>query len=141
MRLSFIKKINFGNNFWKLSWQFIKFCIVGFSNTLISLIIYYIFIARGVNYLLANTLGFLVSVINAFYWNNKYVFTDKTETNENKAFIKVFVTYGGSFLLSTFLIFIMVDYLKISQWMAPIMRLIVTFPLNFIINKLWAFRK
>ncbi|MEW9937944.1 GtrA family protein [Clostridium butyricum] len=141
MRLSFIKKINFDNNFWKLSWQFVKFGIVGFSNTLISLIIYYIFIARGVNYLFANTLGFLVSVINAFYWNNKYVFTDKTETNGKKAFIKVFMTYGGSFLLSTFLIFIMVDYLNISQWIAPIIRLIVTVPLNFIINKLWAFRK
>ncbi|NFO13789.1 GtrA family protein [Clostridium botulinum] len=141
MRISFIKKINFDNKLWKISWQFIKFGIVGFSNTVISLIIYYIFIAKGVNYLFANTLGFLVSVINAFYWSNKYVFTDKTETNPKKAFIKVFMTYGGSFLLSTLLIFIMVDYLKISQWIAPLIRLIVTVPLNFIINKLWAFRK
>ena len=141
MKSSFMKKINPENKLCRIVWQFIKFGIVGFSNTIISLIIYYVFIGIGINYLLANTLGFLVSVVNAFYWNNKYVFTDKTETNAKRAFIKVFMTYGGSFLLSTFLIFIMVDYLSISEWIAPIIRLVVTVPLNFIINKLWAFRK
>lgn len=125
----------------KISWQFIKFSIVGLSNTIISLSVYYFFLVIGINYICANAAGFLISVLNAFYWNNKYVFTDKTENNRNKAFIKVFITYGWSFLLSILMIFIMVDFLKISQWIAPIIRLIITVPLNFLLNKFWAFKK
>lgn len=122
----------------KLFIQFFKFGIVGFSNTLISLATYYLLVYLGVHYIIANTAGFLLSVCNAFYWNSKYVFKDSEEVKW-KAFIKVFMSYGGSFLLSTLIIFILVDLLSISQWIAPILRLIVTVPLNFVVNKLWAF--
>ncbi len=121
--------------------QFIKFGIVGFSNTFISLAVYYILVFLGVHYLLANACGFVISVVNAFYWNNKYVFTDKTETSTVKAFFKVFASYGGSFCLSTILIFLLVDLLGVSEWLAPLLRLVVTVPINFLMNKLWAFRK
>lgn len=121
--------------------QFIKFGIVGFSNTFISLAVYYILVYFGIHYLVANGFGFVISVLNAFYWNNKYVFTDKTETSTLKAFFKVFASYGGSFCISTVLIFLLVDLLGVSEWLAPLLRLVVTVPLNFIMNKLWAFRK
>lgn len=124
-----------------LVWQFFKFGLVGISNTLISLAVYYILVAFGVNYILANTMGFLISVINAFFWNYRYVFKDKTETSIPKSFTKVFLTYGISFLVSTVLIWFMVDILHISEWIAPLIRLVVTVPLNFVLNKLWAFRK
>ncbi len=128
-------------DFFALVWQFIKFGIVGFSNTLISLAVYYILVFLGWNYLLANTMGFLISVCNAFFWNYRYVFKDKTETSIPKSFSKVFITYGISYLVSTFLIWLMVDILHISEWLAPLIRLVVTVPLNFVLNKLWAFRK
>lgn len=127
--------------FFALVWQFIKFGIVGFSNTLISLAVYYILVFFGWNYLLANTMGFLISVCNAFFWNYRYVFKDKTETSIPKSFSKVFITYGISCLVSTFLIWLMVDIMHISEWLAPLIRLVVTVPLNFVLNKLWAFRK
>lgn len=127
--------------FFALVWQFIKFGIVGFSNTLISLAVYYILVFFGWNYLLANTIGFLISVCNAFFWNYRYVFKDKTETSIPKSFSKVFITYGISYLVSTFLIWLMVDIMHISEWLAPLIRLVVTVPLNFVLNKLWAFRK
>ena len=127
--------------FFALVWQFIKFGIVGFSNTLISLAVYYILVFFGWNYLLANTMGFLISVCNAFFCNYRYVFKDKTETSIPKSFSKVFITYGISYLVSTFLIWLMVDIMHISEWLAPLIRLVVTVPLNFVLNKLWAFRK
>lgn len=127
--------------FFALVWQFIKFGIVGFSNTLISLAVYYILVFFGWNYLLANTMDFLISVCNAFFWNYRYVFKDKTETSIPKSFSKVFITYGISYLVSTFLIWLMVDIMHISEWLAPLIRLVVTVPLNFVLNKLWAFRK
>lgn len=124
----------------KLVVQFMKFGMVGVSNTLISLATYYILVYFGFHYIVANACGFVLSVLNAFYWNNKYVFKDKTETSKWKLFSKVFLSYGGSFLLSTCLITVFVEILHISEWLAPILRLVVTVPINFIVNKLWAFK-
>lgn len=120
--------------------QFIKFGCVGFSNTIISLIVYYFFVWINWSYVIANTMGFLVSILNAYFWNSKYVFRNGTENSKGKAFFKMFVSYLGSFCLSTVLITFMVEILGISQYLAPILRLVVTVPINFFVNKIWAFR-
>ena len=126
---------------WHRSEQLIKFALVGCSNTIISLAVYYIFhYFLDANYLIAYTLGFLVSVCNAFYWNNKYVFKDKRENSLVKAFIKLVASYGVSFLLSLVMIGIMVELLRIPSLIAPVLKLMVTIPLNFILNKIWVFK-
>ena len=119
--------------------QFIKFGLVGVSNTLISLGTYYLLYFLGINYLIANTVGFIVSVLNSYYWNNKYVFK-KTQNGHLKPLIKTFLSYGSTFLLSTFLLFVMVQWLGISEVLAPIISLVITIPLNFLMNKFWAFK-
>ena len=119
--------------------QFIKFGLVGVSNTLISLGTYYLLYFLGVNYLIANTAGFIISVLNSYYWNNKYVFK-KTQNGNLKPLIKTFMSYGVTFLLSTALLFAMVQYAKISEVIAPVITLIITIPINFIMNKFWAFK-
>lgn len=123
----------------KIIIQFIKFGMVGVSNTLISLLIYYALIYFNINYVIANTIGFVVSVLNAYYWNNKYVF-NKSDEGNLKPLIKTFASYGATFVLSTILLIVMVDYLSISQILAPILNLIITIPLNFLLNKFWAFK-
>jgi putative flippase GtrA len=124
---------------WNLIKQFIKFGIVGVSNTLISLLIYYILVYLKINYIIANTIGFIVSVVNAYYWNNKFVFK-KNSSFGIKAIIKTFISYGTTFLLSTILLILMVHYLGISKIISPIIILIITVPLNFLLNKFWAFK-
>ena len=125
--------------------QFIKFGLVGVSNTLISLVIYYILVCFKCNYIVANTIGFIVSVLNAYYWNNKYVFKNndikEKEGFQYKKILKVYASYGITFLLSTFLLYLMVDCLNLSEYLAPIINLCITIPINFLLNKLWAFKK
>lgn len=128
--LSYLKKFE----------QFIKFSIVGLSNTIINLFVYYILIFLRQHYLIAYTAGFLVSVCNAFYWNNKYVFKNKQENSILRAFMKVLASYGVTFLLSVIMMSIIVEILKIPSVIAPILKMIVTIPLNFILNKVWAFK-
>lgn len=120
--------------------QFIKFGIVGLSNTAISLLIYYIFIYLNPNwYLIGNAVGFFVSVLNAYYWNSKYVFI-KEQKGHIKSLIKTFIVYGATFALGTALLFVMVNYLSISPVIAPLLNLILTIPLNFLLNKRWAMK-
>lgn len=124
-------------------WQFVKFGVVGLSNTLISYVVYLIGIHLGIHYLIASVLGFVVSVQNAFYWNNRYVFQKKEGEERNwwKAWVKTFLSYASTGLvLANILLVFWVDVLHIPEFLGPIFNLLVTVPLNFILNKLWAFR-
>ena len=118
--------------------QFLKFCVVGLSNTVISLPVYYIILYFGAHYVIASILSFIISVLNAYYWNYKYVFNTKSDIL--KSLIKTYTSYGFSYVLSTTLLIILVEYYNISELLAPILVLVITVPLNFILNKFWAFK-
>ena len=131
--------------------QFIKFGIVGASNTLISYILYVAVllllkqanILQNVNYLVAQFVAFFLSVLWSFYWNNRMVFVLEENQTRNiwKALIKTYISYSftGIFLNSALLV-LWVKVFRISEFIAPIINLLVSVPLNFIINKFWAFR-
>lgn len=120
--------------------QFVKFSIVGISNTIINLSVYYFLLYLGVHYNIAYALGFLISVCNAFYWNNKYVFKNKRETSTIKAFLKVFASYGFTFILSILIMSGLIELLGISRYIAPLLKLVIIIPINFVLNKIWAFK-
>jgi len=129
---------------WGILIQFIKFGIVGLSNTCISYVVYVVLVRLGFVYLLANVFGFIISVLNAFYWNNKYVFAKNEGEKRSwvKALLKVFASYSiTGLLLTTILLEIWIKYVGISEYIAPIINLIITIPLNFLLNKLWAFKE
>jgi putative flippase GtrA len=131
--------------------QFAKFCVVGLSNTLISYVLYSVAllifrgfrILKGYDYIAAQVIQFILSVLWSYYWNNRYVFM--LGVNEKRSFwkslIKTYISYSftGLFLSSVLLLF-WVKILHISEFIAPILNLLISVPLNFIINKYWAFR-
>lgn len=123
----------------QLGRQFFKFGLVGISNTLISLICYYVLVFFHVHYIIANTVGFIVGVLNSYYWNNRYVFTDR-KGGQLGAIFKMYIAYGLTFLLGTLLLYIMVDILRLSELIAPIINLTITVPINFALNKYWAMK-
>lgn len=118
--------------------QFVKFSIVGATNALIGLLIYYMLIYFDVFYIISNAVSWIVSIFNAFYWNNKYVF--KSSKGWMRTLLKTYITYGFSFLLSTILLWIFVEKMSITTTIAPLLTLLVTTPINFIINKCWTFK-
>jgi len=135
----------------KSFYEFIKFGIVGVSNTLISYIIYSVSllifrslnIFQGIDYLIAQVLQFILSVLWSYYWNNRFVF--KLENGEKrslwKSLLKTYITYSFTGLfLNTILLYLWVDILGINEFIAPIINLLVSVPLNFINNKLWVFK-
>ena len=124
--------------------QFLKFGLVGISNTAVSLAVYYLFLWIDDSlYLWGNVVGWVVSVANAFYWNNKYVFAQHCEgfAPLMKRLLRTYLSYGATFLLSTALLYLEVDMLGWSAVFSPVINLLVTIPLNFLLNKFWAFQK
>jgi putative flippase GtrA len=124
--------------------QFIKFGIVGLSNTAISYGTYSLLVYFGVYYIVASVIAFIVSVINSFYWNNKLVFAsdDNLKKTLLKKFIKTILAYSSTGLvLQNVLLLMLVELFNFSEYLAPLIILIITVPLNFILNKYWAFKE
>ena len=96
------------------------------------------------DYLIAQIAAFVISVLWSFYWNSKMVFTleEGKERSVWKALIKTFIAYSFTGLfLNSILLFLWVRVFSISEFIAPLINLVVSVPLNFIINKFWAFRQ
>ena len=129
--------------------QFIKFGLVGVFNTLISQGITYGLIFTGKyfsvsmheNWLvfIAALIGFIISVLNSYYWNNKYVFK-KNQEGHLIPLLKSYLSYGSTWLLSYGLIFMFTYIFNLSILLVPILSLIITVPLNFIMHKYFAFK-
>ena len=131
--------------------QFIRFGLVGVSNTLVSYGVYVVTLLllrrldwlQGVDYYAAQIVAFILSVLWSFYWNNRFVFTVKSGETRTwwKALLKTYVSYSFTGLfLNSILLYLWVQLLNISEFLAPVINLLISVPLNFIINKFWAFR-
>lgn len=131
--------------------QFIRFGIVGVSNTVIGYLLYTfslllmrkLGILSGIDYIVAQIIGFVLSVLWSFFWNNKVVFTLKEGQSRNiwKSLLKTYISYSFTGLfLNSVLIVLWVQVFHISEFIAPIINLLISVPVNFIINKFWAFK-
>jgi len=129
--------------------QFVKFGLIGVTNTLISYAINVLVLKLlqpyhlSWDYVAGNVVAFVLSVLWSFYWNNKYVFVEDEGQERNKwlALLKTYIAYGFTgIILTNILSYVWIDILGISKYIAPLINLIISIPLNFLINKLWAFK-
>lgn len=152
----------------KSIWQIIKFALVGVSNTIVSEAVYAVLIFFKVHYLPASFIGFSLSVLNAYYWSSRYVFKEQEDAEKRvwwKVLFKTYVAYLWGYLVSAALLVFWIDFLHISRWMeslgnqfvnagydrldaqflgnllAAVLNLILTVPMNFLLNKYWAYRQ
>lgn len=136
---------------WEGFLQFVKFGIVGVSNTVVSYVIYVVSLLAmqkahlwpQVDYLVAQVIAFLLSVLWSFFWNRRYVFREGAEKVPwPQALLKSYISYAftGLFLNSVLSIF-WVQVVHLSKLVAPIANLLLSVPINFFLNKLWAFQE
>lgn len=132
--------------------QFIKFGFVGLSNTLLFYVVYLVVLKvlqslslfTEIDYIIGNILGWLLSVLWSFYWNRKYVFeaTDNETVPWQQALLKTYLSYAFTGLvLNNVLSYVWIEWIGMGKVYAPIINLLITVPLNFVLNKFWTFKK
>ena len=129
--------------------QVLLFALVGFSSALVNLGVYNLVLwglqtlslLSGFDYLVALFLGFVISVAWAFFFNRRYVFrTPGAPWKES--LIKVYVVYSITGIgLSSLLSFLWISVFGIPKEVVTIINDILCFPVNFLLNKHWSFRK
>ncbi len=131
--------------------QFVKFGLVGVTNALVNYVVYLLtlFFLRAVgwapridNYI-ALAVAYIVSVLWSFLWNNTLVFKKEEgrERNLLAALLKCYATYFFTgVVLNQFLLYLWLNVFHVSEFIAPILNSIICIPINFLMNKFWAFR-
>ena len=121
--------------------QLFKFGLVGILNNIISLAVYYVVITIHQEwYLIGNVLGFLISTLNAWVMNSRFVFRPEKRTAKD-TFIRTYAAYIVSLGLSTALLYVFVERLGIDARLAPVGCLMITVPFNFLMNKFCVYKK
>lgn len=121
--------------------QFIKFGMVGGINTILSLSIQWISIACGLYYQVGCILAYIITVFVSYLLNGNLVFNDEKRRFSFKALLKVYMSYSVTTLfLNSALLFFWNEIVHMNQMISPVLNLVVTIPVNFILNKYWAYR-
>lgn len=117
----------------KLLIEVIKFIIVGAINTLNYYIIYLTLLKIfKVPYLISHSVGFLISFFISFLLNCYFVY--KVQPTWKK-FLSFPLTQLINMGVQTFLLWLLVDIYQLSAIFAPIIGLVVTVPITFMLSK------
>ena len=120
-----------------------KFVAVGFSSTIVYLLVYYIIIFINPEmYFLANSAGWLLGIVNTFFWQHKFVFPSSINQTKNtrRRFVRACIMFSFSYAMYTALLFLAVRILHIPPVFAPFLIMTITIPTNFAISYLWTYR-
>lgn len=119
--------------------RILKFALVGGSNTLINWITFIILNFIGVNYIIANIIAYCIATINSYIFNSLWVFKNKSD--RIKTSIKFIILNCFGLIINTFLLYCLVDIFKIDKFIALLIVTFIVMIINYIINKLWVFRR
>ena len=127
-----------------ISKETILYIIFGVLTTIVNLISYYLFSnIISINYLISNTISWIISVSFAYITNKFYVFNSKDKSKDIiiKEFIKFVNCRLTSGIIEMILLFLLVDIIKVNDFISKLVIGVIVVILNFIFSKLFVFKK
>jgi putative flippase GtrA len=119
--------------------QFIKFGIVGISNTLLTAATIWILMkwCHSSAYV-SNIIGYIVGLINSFVWNRKWTFESKSSLRNT--IFKFIITFAISYLLQLGNLYLLLHFTHIDPYFCQLLSIVVYTIVNFILNKFYTFK-
>ncbi|RYG72975.1 GtrA family protein [Lentibacillus lipolyticus] len=113
--------------------SFVRFVIVGCINTLNYYILYVLLMSLGSPYIISHSLAFGISMVGSFYLN--CYFTYRTKPTFAK-FFQFPLTYVVNYSVSTLSLYVLVDLLQFSEFLAPLIAAVIPIPFTYMISKI-----
>lgn len=119
--------------------QFVKFGIVGVSNTLLTFIVYTLLVkVFGVWYIAASAIGFAVGAVNGFLLNRSWTF--RGHSGDGLTAVRWTVVQGCGLGLNLVLIYLFVHHVGLDKLTGQACATLVVTVLTFLANRAWTFR-
>ncbi|MBP2028329.1 putative flippase GtrA [Acetoanaerobium pronyense] len=116
--------------------RFLKFAIVGVSNTAISFLVYVVLVKLSIYYILASIISYIAGILNSYILNTAFVFKEKKTKKNLFMFSSV---YLSALLINLSLLYIMVDVLGVGPITGQILVTGLVMIYNYIMQKKWTF--
>lgn len=119
--------------------QFVKFGIVGISNTLLTFAVYTLLLKGfGVWYLAASAIGFVVGAVNGFLWNRRWTF--RGHVGDALTPVRWGIVQGCGLALNLGLLYLFVHDAGLDKLLSQAFATAVVTVLTFLANRAWTFR-
>jgi putative flippase GtrA len=119
--------------------QFVKFGIVGVSNTLLFLAVYTLLVeVLGVWYLAASAMAFVVGAVNGFVLNRRWTFAG--HVGDALTPVRWGVVQSGGLLLNLGLVAGCVEVLGMDELLGQAVAIAIVVVVTFAANRAWTFR-
>ncbi len=111
--------------------EFVRFLLVGISNTLFSYIVYLLLLSF-LTYLPAYSIAYCAGVSMSYFLNARFVFKKIASLN---GFLKFPIVYVIQYLLGAVILLLIVGKLGVPQELAMIGVVVITIPITFIASR------
>lgn len=119
--------------------QFLKFGIVGVSNTALTFIVYTLLLkVFGVWYLAASAIGFAVGATNGFLLNRRWTFRE--HVGDTLTPVRWAVVQGCGLAINEGLLYLLVHDARLDKLLAQALATVVVTVSTFFANRAWTFR-
>ncbi len=119
--------------------QFVKFGIVGISNTLLTFAVYTVLLkVFGVWYLAASAIGFVVGAVNGFLLNRRWTF--RGHVGDALTPVRWGIVQGCGLALNEGLLFLFVDDAGLEKLISQAFATVIVMIVTFLVNRAWTFR-
>jgi putative flippase GtrA len=119
--------------------QFVKFGVVGVSNTLLAFTIYTVLLKGfGVWYLAASAIGFVVGAVNGFLLNRRWTFAG--HVGDALTPVRWGIVQGCGLALNEGLLYLFVDDAGIEKLLSQAFATGIVTVITFLVNRAWTFR-
>ncbi|MCG7407930.1 GtrA family protein [Paenibacillus sp. ACRRX] len=115
-----------------LNKEFFKFLVVGIINTACTYLIY-LLLLNAFSYTVSYTISYISGILISYLLNSYYVFKEKLNY---KKMIQFPLVYVVQYLLNAVLLYVLVDNSKLEKEYAPLIVIILSIPITYILSKL-----
>ena len=119
--------------------QFVKFGLVGVSNTVLTFLVYTLLLKGfGVWYLAASAIGFAVGATNGFLLNRRWTFRE--HVGDNLTPVRWAIVQGCGLAINEGLLYLFVNDARLDKLIAQALATVVVTVSTFFANRAWTFR-
>lgn len=111
--------------------QYASFLLCGAANTGATYALYVLFLLV-MPYKPAYSVAYVCGIGVSYFLNSRYVFKEPVTLAK---FLKYPVVYIVQYALGIVVLHVCIDILHISQWLAPVVVIIISLPVTFVISK------
>ncbi|MDQ0660062.1 putative flippase GtrA [Paenibacillus sp. W2I17] len=115
-----------------LNKEFLKFLISGGINTLATYLMY-LFLLLFYNYSLSYSVSYITGIFLSYYLNSVFVFKEKISFRK---FLKFPIVYLVQYIVNMLMLYVLVEYAQFNVQIVPLVAMIITVPITFILSKM-----